>query len=62
LSPNKRGRKPRRTAEGKRIEQLEREVKGLREELRKAHVIIAVQKKVSLLLENADDTANDEGS
>jgi len=47
LSPNKRGRKLRRTAEARQVEQLEREVKGLREELRKAHVIIDVQKKGS---------------
>jgi transposase-like protein len=62
LSPNKRGRKPRRPAEAKRIEQLEGENRRLREELRKAHVIIDVQKKVSRLLGNADGAANDEGS
>lgn len=44
LSPRKRGRKLRRDPQAERITELEREVGRLREELRKAHVIIEVQK------------------
>jgi transposase len=52
LRAKKRGRKPRRDPQGKRVEQLERENRRLREELRKAQVIIDVQKKVARLLGN----------
>ena len=53
LSPRTRGRKLRRDPQAERITQLEREVGRLREELRKAHVIIDVQKKVARLLDGA---------
>lgn len=62
LGPRKRGRKPRRDPQAKRIEQMEREMGRLREELRKAHVIIGVQKKVSRLLGNGETDENDEES
>lgn len=52
LRAKKRGRKLRRDPQGKRVEQLERENRRLREELRKAQVIIDVQKKVARLLGN----------
>jgi len=52
LSPKKRGRKVRRDPQAVRVEQLEGEIRRLREELRKAHVIIDVQKKVARLLGN----------
>ena len=51
LSPRKRGRKLRRDPQAERIAHLEREIGRLREELRKAHVIIDVQKKVARLLD-----------
>ena len=46
LSAAKRGRKPKRSAVEKQLEQVERENQRLREELRKAHLIIDVQKKL----------------
>ena len=52
LSAKKRGRKLRRDPQAERVEKLERENRRLREELRKAHVIIEVQKKVARLLGN----------
>jgi transposase len=52
LRAKKRGRKLRRDPQAKRVEQLERENRRLREELRKAQVIIDVQKKVARLLGN----------
>ena len=56
LSPKKRGRKPRRVdPQAKRVAQLERENARLREKLEKAETIIAVQKKLSQLLESAED-------
>jgi transposase-like protein len=60
LRSRKRGPKPRRSAESWQIEQLERENVRLREELRKAEVIIEVQKKVSRLLSNLE-TDDDNG-
>jgi len=48
----KRGRKPRRDPQAQRVAELERENGRLREELRKARVIIDVQKKVARLLGN----------
>ena len=62
LQPSKRGRKPRRHPEAKRIEQLERENRRLREELRKAQVIIEVQKKVAHLLGNSEAIESEEPS
>jgi len=50
LEPRKRGRKGK-SAEAKRIVQLERENAKLEEELRKAKVIIEFQKKVRALLD-----------
>lgn len=56
LSPKKRGRKPRRVdPQAKRMAQLERENARLREKLEKAETIIEVQKKLSRLLEKAED-------
>ena len=56
LSPKKRGRKPRRVdPQAERVAQLERENARLREKLEKAETIIAVQKKLSQLLESAKD-------
>jgi transposase-like protein len=49
LAPRKRGPKGK-SAEAKRIEQLEHEKAKLEEELRKANIIIAYQKKVHALL------------
>jgi transposase-like protein len=49
LEPRKRGPKGK-SAEAKRIEQLEREKAKLEEELRKANIIIEYQKKVHALL------------
>jgi len=46
----KRGRKPKKTAEQKRIEELERENARLQARLNQAEVIIDVQKKVSQIL------------
>ena len=61
LTPRKRGRKARRSFEAKRIEQLESELKRVREELRQAHLIIDVQKKVARLLGNPIE-GDDEGA
>lgn len=61
LSAKKRGRKLRRDPQAEQVERLEREIRRLREELRKAHVIIDVQKKVARLLGN-DVPENDEES
>lgn len=60
LSPKKRGRKVRRDPQALRVEQLEREIRRLREELRKAHVIIDVQKKVARLLGNEVPESDEE--
>lgn len=62
LSARRRGRKTRRDPHAKRIEELEREVGRLGEELRKAHVIIDVQKKVSRLLGHPEPGESDEES
>lgn len=61
LSAKKRGRKLRRDPQVEQVERLEREIRRLREELRKAHVIIDVQKKVARLLGN-DVSESDEES
>jgi transposase-like protein len=53
LSPRKRGRKLRRDPQAERVAKLERAVERLSEELRKAHVIIDVQKKMARLLDGA---------
>ncbi len=50
LAPKKRGRKPFRDESAERIRQLERENHRLQERLRKAEIIIDVQKKISQLL------------
>lgn len=51
LSPKKRGRKPRRpNPSAKRIAELERDNSRLRRDLRKAKIIIEVQKKLSEIL------------
>jgi transposase len=61
LSAKKRGRTLRRDPQAERVEKLEGENRRLREELRKAHVIIEVQKKVARLLGN-EVAENDEES
>ena len=59
LEPKKRGRKPRhRNALAKRVDALERDNQRLQEELRKARVIIDVQKKVAMLLGETDEDLN----
>jgi transposase-like protein len=60
----KRGRKPAQNKqEQKRIDQLERENAKLRDRLKKAETIIDVQKKISKILENHQDPAeNDDTS
>ncbi len=50
LAPRKRGRKPKRDPVARRVAELERENAKLREELRKAELIIDVQKKVARLV------------
>ena len=50
LAPRKRGRKPKRDPVARRVAELEHENAKLREELRKAELIIGVQKKVAQLL------------
>jgi transposase InsO family protein len=62
LSPKKRGRKRRRDPQLERIMELEREVSRLREELRKAELIIEVQKKVARLLGSVEAQGNEEPS
>ncbi len=50
LTPHKRGRKSKRNPEDEEIEKLRRENERLTEELRKAEIVIDVQKKVGALL------------
>ena len=50
LEPKKRGRKPSRDAATDEIERLRRQNDALKERLRKAEIIIGVQKKLSALL------------
>ena len=55
LKPKKRGRKTRSVdPQAKRIAELERETRRLREKLEKAETIIEVQKKLSRLLESEE--------
>lgn len=60
LSAKQRGRKVRRDPQAEQVERLERENGRLREELRKAHVIIDVQKKVARLLGNEVPESDEE--
>jgi transposase len=53
LSPHKRGPKPQADPRAVQYQQLERENARLLEELRKAHLVIDVQKKVAALLGRA---------
>jgi len=56
LTPKKRGRKPRPVdRQAQRVTELERENARLREQLEKAQTIIAVQKKLSRLLESLQE-------
>ena len=55
LTPRKRGRKPKRDPVVRRVAELERENAKLREELRKAELIIDVQKKVAQLVGETPD-------
>lgn len=50
LTPQKRGRKPKRNPQDEEIQKLRRENQRLAEELRKAEIVIDVQKKVGALL------------
>ena len=50
LTPQKRGPKPRRTPQDDEMEKLRRENQRLTEQLRKAEIVIDVQKKVGALL------------
>jgi transposase-like protein len=50
LSPKKRGRKPTRNPLASEVERLQRQNARLEQELEKARIVIAVQKKVALLL------------
>jgi transposase len=55
LTPKKRGRKPKHSAEQVELERLRKENARLQEQLRKAELIIAVQKKVAKLFGAGDD-------
>lgn len=58
LEPNKRGRKPaQHDPLAARIMELERKNSALQEDLRKANLIIAVQKKVAALFDEVDSSA-----
>lgn len=50
LTPKKRGRKPSRNPLATEVERLQRQNARLEQELAKARIVIAVQKKVALLL------------
>ena len=50
LTPHKRGRKSKRDPRGEEMQKLRRENQRLTEELRKAEIVIDVQKKVGALL------------
>ena len=59
LAPKKRGRKPRPLdPQAKRVAELERENACLRQKLEKAETIIEVQKKLSQLLESAEEESS----
>ena len=59
LTPKKRGRKPRPVErQAQRVAELERENARLRDQLEKAQTIIAVQKKLSRLLENLQEESS----
>ena len=53
MSPRKRGPKPQADPRALQYQQLERENARLIEQLRKAHLVIEVQKKVAALLGRA---------
>ncbi len=55
LTPRTRGRTPKKDPVVRRVAELERENAKLREELRKAELIIDVQKKVAQLVGEAPD-------
>ena len=60
LSPHKRGPKSKRDPIAEENEQLRRETQRLTEELRKAQVVIDIQKKVATLLDRTLATADPE--
>ena len=63
LTPKKRGRKPTKNPQSKRVTQLESEVRRLRKKLDQAEAIIEIQKKVAALLGNPINSPdNDENS
>ena len=64
LTPKKRGAKPKRSALEVEVERLRRENTRLQDQLRKAELILAAQKKVALIFEefSARKTAEDENS
>lgn len=61
LAPKKRGRKPKRDPATIALERLQREHEKLKDELRKAQLVIDVQKKVAQILGIPLKTPEDEG-
>lgn len=61
LTPKKRGPQPKRTAAEKELEKLQRENARLQEELRKAKLIIDVQKKLARMLGSPIEDEPSEG-
>ena len=62
LTPKKRGRKPKHSATEIELERLRRENARLQEQLRRAELIISVQKKVARLFEKPAETTDSAGS
>jgi len=62
LTPRKRGRKPKRSPVEQKCERLERENSQLREKLRKAELIIEVQKKLSQMLGDPQPVSREEAT
>ena len=60
LTPKPRGPKPQQDPSAKELQQLHREIERLTERLRKAELIIEVQKKVAALLGRTLDSPNPE--
>lgn len=62
LAPKKRGRKPKHSAEQLELERLRKENARLQDQIRKAELIISVQKKVAKLFGAGDDWPQNSGS
>jgi transposase-like protein len=62
LTPKKRGRKPTHSAEDLELERLRKENAQLQERLRRAELIISVQKKVAKLFGADDDSPPNSGT